>query len=126
MTGEAQGFPRAARLTEAADYSRVFKRSRKRSSDRWLTLLAAENSQGRPRLGLAVSRKAAKSAVARNRIKRLVRESFRLHQQQLPALDIVVVARPGIAGVESKVLRQALERHWKRISGPCAKSSSSS
>ena len=56
-----------------------------------MTLLALANDRGNPRLGLVISRKAAGAAVARNRIKRLVRESFRHTQTQLGGFDIVVI-----------------------------------
>jgi len=75
-----------------------------------------------PRLGLAISRKVAKSAVARNRLKRVVRESFRRHQQWLSGLDCVVMGRAGVAEQENAVLFAALERHWRRLARPCVPS----
>ena len=122
LEGDRQGFPRGVRLTEAADYRRVFQRSRNKSSDRWMTVLALPNQAGHARLGLAVSRKVDKRAVARNRIKRLIRESFRHHQTELPELDLVIIARPGAAGQSSAALRRALEQHWTRLIRQCAES----
>ncbi len=56
-----------------------------------------EGSEG-PRLGLSVSRKVG-DAVARNRVKRVIREQFAVHGQELGAdTDVVVIARPGVAG----------------------------
>ena len=85
-----------------------------------MTVLAASNSRHAPRLGLVISRKAAGSAVKRNRIKRQVRESFRNSQQQLGNLDIVVIARAGIARQANRELAQALEKIWKRLMDSCA------
>jgi ribonuclease P protein component len=85
-----------------------------------MTVLATHNSRNVPRLGLVISRKAAGCAVARNRIKRQVRESFRHSQQQLGSLDIVVIARAGIARQPSSDLAQALEKIWKRLMDSCA------
>ena len=52
-------------------------------------LLAAPNGMNYPRLGLIVPKKIIATAIARNRIKRLIRESFRLHQHELIGLDVV-------------------------------------
>lgn len=72
-----------------------------------------------------MSRKVSKSAVKRNRIKRLVRETFRRRRAGLPALDIVVMARPGAAGADNRAITESLERHFDRIERTCAGSHSS-
>jgi ribonuclease P protein component len=77
---------------------------------------------GFARLGLSVGARAVGNAVSRNRIKRLVRESFRLHQQDLPSVDIVVNARHGARDGDNAGLRRSLERHWRAISKQCASS----
>lgn len=118
--GKGKGFPRTARLLSAGDYRRVFNGCCCKSSDRWLTVLAVKNPLGLPRLGLAISRKAEKSAVKRNRIKRLIRESFRHQQAELGALDLVVIARPGVASQSNPALRAALAKHWTRLQRSCA------
>lgn len=74
------------------------------------------------RLGLAISRKCARHATARNRIKRLVRESFRQVREALPAVDIVVMCRPAATGLTGAEINAALERHWQRIVQLCANS----
>ncbi|VEH66181.1 ribonuclease P [Rodentibacter pneumotropicus] len=61
-----------------------------RASTPELSILARENNLEHPRLGLTVAKKHLKRAHDRNRIKRLVRESFRLYQHQLPACDFVL------------------------------------
>lgn len=78
-------------------------------------MLAAENNLDYPRLGLAISRKSARLAVTRNRIKRLIREFFRAHQQDLTGLDVVVVGKPGLDKKTNAALRKILEQHWKRL-----------
>jgi ribonuclease P protein component len=85
-----------------------------------MTVLSTSNSRNGPRIGLVISRKAAGSAVARNRIKRQIRESFRHWQAQLGSLDIVVIARAGIAMQPNRELAQALEKIWKRLMDSCA------
>ncbi|HRE53258.1 MAG TPA: ribonuclease P protein component [Candidatus Competibacter sp.] len=91
-----------------------------KSSDRYFTVLTRPNDLAHPRLGLAISRKVAKSAVARNRLKRIARESFRRRQGQLDGLDCVVMARSGASEQDNAVLFASLERHWRRFARPCA------
>ena len=114
-------FPRHARLLKPAEYSRVFKKPL-RSSDRLLTILATANETGHARLGLAISKKNARRAVDRNRIKRLIRESFRLSQDRLPAIDMVVMAKPVTRTVDNRQIDQSLKHHWNRLCKLCAKS----
>lgn len=85
-------------------------------------MLTRPNELGYPRLGLAVSRKVAKSAVARNRLKRIGRESFRRRQHDLGGVDCVVLGRPGASEQDNAVLFASLERHWRRFAPPCAPS----
>lgn len=110
----AQNFPRSYRLTRADQYNRVFQQAI-RSNDKALTVLARPNGLAHPRLGLAVSKKCAKLAVSRHRIKRLVRESFRKHNLALPALDIVVTCRPVIVRMTNSQVRVALEKQWQKL-----------
>ena len=112
--GEApQGFPRARRLTRPAQFSRVFSRPQ-RSSDQFFTVLANDNDGDEPRLGLAISKRVAKKAVQRNRLKRLVREVFR-HQENLPAQDFVVMAGTAAKTASNTQLRASLDRHFRRL-----------
>ena len=83
------------------------------------------NDLGHARLGITVSRRVSPKAVIRNRVKRVVRESFRMQQEQLKGLDVVVVARPPAAGPDRTVLREALQRHWKKAQKSCSSCSSS-
>jgi ribonuclease P protein component len=94
-----------------------------RSSDRLFTVLARETRWTESRLGLAISVKSAGGAANRNRVKRLVRESFRANRTKLPKLDIVVMSKPGIAGAGNRKITESLEVHWERIGKRCAQSS---
>jgi ribonuclease P protein component len=77
------------------------------------------NEKGWPRLGLAVAVKTAGNAVERNRIRRVIRESFRLHQHEIPALDLVVSARARVRGAASNLLRAHLEPLWQEVRTKC-------
>lgn len=113
-------FPPAARVRARADYARVFEQAR-RTSDPLLVLHRA-SGESPARLGLAVSRKVSARAVVRNRIKRALREQFRLLRAQLLPGDCVVVARSGAAAATSAQLRvafiKALQRAGALQSGP--------
>lgn len=109
-------------MAEPADYQRVFSQCRFKVNDRYLTLLAVNNDLEFPRLGLAISRKVARSAVARNRIKRQIRETFRVQQASLDALDIVVLGRQGAALANKRELGAALEKLWNQLAKKCASS----
>lgn len=115
-------FPRRARLLKPDEFSQAFAGG-KRHSESGLTAIAAVNQQGQPRLGLAIAKKTVALASDRNRLKRQIRESFRLHQHLLPAVDIVLLSRPGCAQASVLQLRTRLERLWTRIAASASASS---
>jgi len=120
MSDKTERFTRQFRLLKPDEYSRVFKKP-VRSSDRYLTILAVEreitetNLVLNSRLGLAISKKNAKRAVDRNRIKRLIRESFRQNLAMLPAIDLVVMAKPVTKSAENQQIFQSLKQHWNNL-----------
>jgi ribonuclease P protein component len=106
-------FRKANRLLNAAAYSRVFKKAT-RSRDKWFTVLCRENNVGPARLGLAISKKNCRLATERNRIKRIVRESFRQHQSLLVGVDVVVMNSPAAKSATNRQLIDSLGVHWGR------------
>ena len=85
-------FPRSARVRAKPDFDRIFQHGRRTA----LPVLALHWLPGDvpARMGLAVSRKVDPNAVGRNRIKRVLRDTFRRLRGQIAAGDFVVVARP--------------------------------
>jgi len=107
-------FGRQARLLNAKDFQYVFDGS-KRSSTGMLLVLYRPNDFGFSRLGLIVSKKCEKRAVGRNRLKRLIRESFRKNQEFIANLDVIVIARKGLAKEDNNKVFIDLEKHWQRL-----------
>jgi len=66
-------------------------------------------------LGLAIATRVFGTAVARNRIKRITRESFRVNQHALPPVDVTVSAREAARAALAVDLRASLDKHWKSI-----------
>jgi len=112
-------FTHRSRLADAASYSRVFKKAQ-RSRDKMFTVLHRKNEEHEARLGLAIAKKHCRLATDRNRLKRIVRESFRKHRAELTGMDIVVLNRPEAAQAENKMLFRCLEKHWQRCRNTAA------
>ena len=107
-------FPHARRLRTAADFKRVYAGGR-RLGNEFFTINAQPNELERARLGMSVAVRMMGSAVRRNRLRRLIRESFRLHQASVPALDIVVGVRAAAREAAPAQLRASLEQLWQRL-----------
>jgi ribonuclease P protein component len=103
------------RLHLPVEFRQVRQRGKK-LSDAYFSLSVLANHEKCPRLGLAIATRTFGTAVARNRIKRLARESFRLNQHDLPPVDVMVSARDAARRALPKDLRASLEKHWKNIS----------
>jgi ribonuclease P protein component len=108
-------FTKSLRLLCAADFKPVFDDAPFRASHQHFLILARLNQQAQPRLGLVMAKKHMKLAVERNRMKRLIRESFRLNQQDFSGLDVVVLSRKGMDSLSNSDFTQQLNQQWQRI-----------
>lgn len=106
------------RLHQPAEFREV-KRRGKKFADAFFSLSVLANHETYPRLGLSIATRTFGTAVARNRIKRLTRESFRLNQHSLPPVDVTVSAREAARGARPSDLRASLDKHWKSIKQRC-------
>jgi ribonuclease P protein component len=98
-------------------YQNVFKQAHRAGSPHF-TIIARENSLSHPRLGLAVPKKQIKTAPARNRFKRIARESFRLRQHKLPNKDFVVIAKKSAQDLSNEEMFKLFDKLWRRLSRP--------
>ncbi len=108
-------FPRCSRLLNAGDYRTVFNGAKIKVSDRHLLILATPCLLPHPRIGLVIAKKNVRLAVQRNRVKRIIRQSFRLQSSALPNLDIVVLARKGLGDLDNPALHRLIEQSWQRL-----------
>src|SRR6202165_394415 len=102
-----------SRLLRSADFDRTL-RSGRRAASEYLALFVSDNELGRPRVGLAVSKKLG-NAVVRNRVKRRLRELVRpLVTRAEGGRDVVIVARTRAVDAEFTRLRQEIEMLWAK------------
>jgi ribonuclease P protein component len=78
------------------------------------TVLYRRNGTDTPRLGLAIGKRNCRTSTGRNRLKRIIRESFRQHRDKLDGIDIVVMNQAAAADTSNKALFESLEKHWNR------------
>lgn len=109
-------FPRSLRLLAGKDFQHVFARARRIPGSRLMVLYRSQEPPAAyPRIGLAVSRKHARRAVDRNRVKRAAREAFRLRRASLPPVDIIVLSRAGVAELDARQVRDELDRLLEKV-----------
>jgi ribonuclease P protein component len=104
------GFPRKLRLTAPTHFKAVFNKTTAKVSNRYFLILARENQLDHARLGMIVGKKALPEAAQRNRLKRLLRTVFRLNQDLLVGLDIVILARSNISGLQNREITENIQR----------------
>jgi ribonuclease P protein component len=112
------GFSAELRLLQAADFKSVFDEALYKVHQSGFMLLArpcSNQSLDHARIGLVIAKRKIKRAHERNRVKRLSRESFRLHQAELPALDIVLMAKADAQHLPNNVLQQELTLAWQQL-----------
>lgn len=106
-------FPKAHRVTRKSEYDQIFAQGEKAVGRHFVCYWTRQCGQG-CKLGLVVSRKVGKATV-RNRVKRQLREFFRLHRSEMPPdVQLVIIARPSSATLGfhqcAATMRQILEQ----------------
>lgn len=111
----SRDFSREKRLLTPRQFKSVFDSPTGKVPGRNVLLLARDNDLDHPRLGLVIGKKSVKLSVERNRLKRQIRESFRLNQDSLVGWDIVIVARKGLGDLDNSELVLQFGKLWKRL-----------
>jgi len=108
-------FTRQQRLLNADDFQRVFDNTQIKASTRELLILGAANDLGRSRIGFIIAKKNIRTAVHRNRIKRLIREHFRVHCDEIVAADLIIMARKGFDKRSNSEINSAFCDLWDKL-----------
>ncbi len=112
-------FSRHQRLLNASDFRRVFEQADFKVSDQHLLILARPSLGNHSRLGLVIAKKGIKLAVHRNRVKRVMRDSFRTLCTQTndfsPPLDLVILSRKGLGELDNATLHRLILKQWSRL-----------
>jgi ribonuclease P protein component len=102
----SRDFGREKRLLTPSQFKAVFDSPDGKLPGRNVLLLVRENQLPHPRIGLVIGKKSVKLSVERNRIKRQLRETFRLHQMELTGWDIAELDNPELAKQFAKLWRR--------------------
>ncbi len=108
-------YPHSESLKKNRDFQLLYKEGKSRAN-RYLVLYVKENGLEKNRLGVSVSKKVGNSIV-RHRITRLIRESYRLHEDMFNSgLDMVVIARVSAKDRSMREIESAL-LHLGKLQG---------
>lgn len=108
------GFSRNHRLVTKAEFKSIFDKSKK-ISQKYLLALYKPNQTTHARLGLVIGKRTVNSAVKRNRIKRIIRESFRHQRESLKGVDIIIIARQQCDKLSNQKLREGIDQLWEKL-----------
>lgn len=107
-------FPRSARLLAKADFDALFRAGQSVGSN-FFRALVLPSKTTHVRLGITVPKRIVVYAHDRNRIKRLLREAFRMRRSELPMIDLVILARNGILSASDEMLRNDINKLFNRV-----------
>ena len=108
-------FQKPQRLPDKHAFSAVFDGQPTKAGVASGMVLTVPSTHAESRLGVIVAKKNVRRANQRNRVKRVVREYFRLNPLPVPT-DIIFLARHGIADKSNAELRADLAVIWKKLS----------
>lgn len=108
-------FPPSARVLRKVEFEAAYRQGT-RHGNAHFSLTVHPNQLPGARLGMAIAARTVGKAVTRNRLRRIIRESFRHAREGLPAVDVIVGARVAARGASPSELRASLDRLWNKVS----------
>lgn len=115
VKGLPYSFSRKYRLARKAEVQSVFDAKPKKCSRSYLLVIYTNNQLTHARLGIIAGKKHLRRAVDRNRVRRIIRESFRENMQKLKGLDLIVMIRSSCNTKDTKALRNDIDNLWPSI-----------
>lgn len=109
-------FPKAQRLKKPQQFQQVYRSKQWGNSALYSFNVLAQQIDSSPAvLGVTVSKKVAKNAVDRNRIKRQIKEFFRLRQHQIKDAHVVITAKPSCLRASDQQRLESLQQLWSKL-----------
>ncbi|PIE47797.1 MAG: ribonuclease P protein component [Gammaproteobacteria bacterium] len=115
MTNNDYKYPKTARLLSSKQFKNVFDFSDKKIHQPHLMTFIKKNELKNARLGLAITKKKVPTAVARNNLKRLIREDFRICNKNLGNVDIVFIVKKPIKEISDNELKKQIKVIFNKI-----------
>jgi ribonuclease P protein component len=103
-----KGFPKSARLLKRRDFR--FRPYSRYQSENFSYIYT---TGGSARVGVSISKKVLRNAASRNRVRRLVREAFRLSREKFSGVDLHLVAREPLTRNWAAMKRQDFEKQFQ-------------
>jgi len=114
LAGTEARLDSAGKLKHPREYRAVFAHGARIGAGCFL-IIAHRNGLDFARLGLGIAKRQVPTAVARNRLKRVIRESFRANAPTLKGYDIVVLARRPASALSKREVREQLSGSWDKV-----------
>ena len=108
-------FTKEQRLLTPAAFREVFDAPERKLHQSHLMAFVSTNTHAQPRVGMAITKRKVPTAVARNLIKRQIREQFRVKAIDLENKDIVFIIKKSIKGINKKELKNEINAIFKKI-----------
>ena len=102
------------RLNTKSEFKTVFDNPHK-VTQKYFTVLFRRNEKSYTRLGIIVGKRVANRAVTRNRIKRVIREYFRITQERWMGIDVLIIARQHCDTLDNVALREGIDKLWLKL-----------
>ena len=114
-SSSAACFTKAQRLLTPAAFREVFDAPERKLHQSHLMAFVRTNTEDKPRVGMAITKRKVPTAVARNLIKRQIREQFRTQASQLENKDVVFIVKKSMKGVDKKEIKNQVNNIFKKI-----------